>query len=64
MIVLDAVLMAGIAAAIVGFLTWAIYTQYRDAGCAHLRIRRRLQLKASLVTLDQPEPFEGPRVAF
>jgi len=32
MILLDAVLMAGIAAVIVGFLVWSIRTQYRDAG--------------------------------
>jgi hypothetical protein len=55
MIVLDAVLMLGIAAAIVGFLTWSICTQYRHAGCAHLRIRRRLQLNARIVTLDEPQ---------
>lgn len=63
MIVLDAVLMAGIAAAIVGFLTWAICTQYRDAGCAHLRIRRRLQFTVRLVTLDQPQMRAGSRIA-
>lgn len=40
MIALDVILMVGIAAAIVGFLTWAIFTQHRDAGCADLRIRR------------------------
>jgi hypothetical protein len=61
--VLDAVLMAGIAAAIVGFLTWAVCTQYRDAGCAHLRIRGRLQVKVRLVTLDGPQPFPGSRIA-
>jgi hypothetical protein len=55
MIVLDVVLMALIAAAIFGFLTWSICTQYRDAGCAHLRIRRRLQVKVRVVTLDEPE---------
>lgn len=55
MIVLDAVLMAGIAAAIVGFLTWAICTQYRHAGCAPLRIRRRLRVNVRLVRLDQPQ---------
>jgi hypothetical protein len=55
MIVLDAILMALIAAVIVGFLTWSICTQYRDAGCAHLRVRRRLQIKVRLVTLDGPE---------
>jgi len=55
MIVLDVVLMALVTAAIVGFLAWSICTQYRDAGCAHLRIRRRLQVKVRLVTLDEPE---------
>ena len=62
MIVLDAVLMAGISAAIVGFLTWAICTQYRDAGCAHLRIRRRLQVNVRLVTLDHPRTLPGSTV--
>jgi hypothetical protein len=62
MIVLDAVLMAGIATAIVGFMTWAIFTQYRDAGCAHLRIERR-QRKLRLVTLDQPQASPGSTVA-
>lgn len=63
MIVLDAVLMAGIAAVIVGFLTWAICTQYRDAGCAHLRIRRRLQVNVRLMTLDQPQSRAGSSLA-
>lgn len=64
MIVLEVILMALIAAAIVGFLTWSICTQYRDAGCAHLRIRRRLQVKVQLVTLDEPEFGRETRVAF
>ena len=63
MIVFDIVLMAGIAAAVVGFLTWAICTQHRDPGCAHLRIRRRLQVKVRLVTLDPPQTFPGPHTA-
>lgn len=63
MIVLDAVLMAGIAAVIVGFLTWAIGTQYRDAGCAQLRLRRRLEVRVRLVTLDEPQVIPGPRIA-
>ncbi len=63
MIVLDAVLMAGIAATIVGFLTWAVCTQYRDASCAHLRVRRRLQVKVRLVTLDRPQSVPGSTVA-
>ena len=63
MIALDVVLMAGIAAAIVGFLTWSICTQYRHAGCAHLRIRRRLQVNVRVVTLDEPQPLPGPRIA-
>jgi hypothetical protein len=63
MIVLDAVLVAGIATAIVGFMTWAIFTQYRDAGCAHLRIERRRQRKLRLVTLDQPQAAPGSTVA-
>jgi hypothetical protein len=52
MIALDIVLMAGITAVIVGFMTWGICTQCRHAGCAHLRVRRRLQVKVRLVTLD------------
>jgi len=63
MIVLDAVLMALIVAVIVGFLTWSICTQYRDAGCAHLRIRRRLQVKVRVVTLDEPELVRQSRIA-
>jgi hypothetical protein len=63
MIVLDAILMALIAAVIVGFLAWSICTQYRDAGCAHLRIRRRLQIKVGLVTLDEPELVGESRIA-
>jgi hypothetical protein len=63
MIVLDAVLMALVAAVIVGFLTWSICTQYRDAACAHLRIRRRLQVKVRLVTLDEPELVRESRIA-
>ena len=63
MIVLDAVLMAGIAAAMVGFLTWAICTQYRDAGCAHVRIRRRRQVNVRLVPLDQPQTRTGSSTA-
>ena len=63
MVALNVVLMAVITAAIVGFLVWSIYTQYRDAGCAHLRIRRRLQVNVRLVTLDEPEPLpQGPRI--
>lgn len=63
MIVLDVVLMAAIAAAIVGFLTWSICTQYRDAGCAHLRIRRRLRVNVRLVTLDEPQTLPSSGVA-
>jgi hypothetical protein len=63
MIVFDAVLMAGIAAAIVGSMTWAICTQHRDAGCAHLRVRRRLRISVRLVTLDQPGARPGSRLA-
>jgi hypothetical protein len=63
MIVLDATLMAGIAIAVVGFMTWAIFTQYRDAGCAHLRIELRRQRKLRLVTLDQPQASPRSTVA-
>ena len=62
MIVLDATLMAGIAIAIVGFMTWAIFTQYRDSGCAHLRVELRRQRKLRLVTLDQPQASPGSTV--
>ena len=55
MIILDAVLMTLIAGTIVGLLTWSICTQHRHAGCAHLRIRRRVQIRVRLVTLDEPE---------
>jgi hypothetical protein len=63
MIAFDAGLMAAIAAVIVGFLTWAICTQYRHPGCAHLRIRRRPQDNIRLVTLDQPETLAAVQVA-
>ena len=60
MIALDAVLMAGIATAIVGLLTWAIYTQHRDFGCAHLRIRARIRPMARPATLQRsPAPRES-----
>jgi hypothetical protein len=48
-------LTALIAAVIVGFLGWSICTQHRDAGCGHLGIRRRLQIKVRFVTLDEPD---------
>ncbi len=63
MIVLDVVLMVGIAAATVGFLIWAICTQYRDPGCAGLRIRRRLRVSVRLLTLDQPETPPASSIA-
>ncbi len=62
MLVFDAVLMAGMTAVIIGFLTWAIYTQHRDAGCAHLRVPR-LQVSVTLVKLDEPQTRPGSRVA-
>jgi hypothetical protein len=55
MIILDAVLMAVVAVAIVGLLTWSIFTQHRDPGCEHIRIRHRLRVSVRLVTLDEPE---------
>jgi hypothetical protein len=63
MIVLNAVLMAGVATAIVGFLTWAICTQYRDPECVALRIRHRFQVKFSLVRLDEPTTLPRSRIA-
>jgi hypothetical protein len=63
MIVFGIVLVAGIATAVVGLLTWAICTQHRDPCCAHLRIRRRLQVKVRPVTLDAPATFPGPHTA-
>lgn len=63
MIVLDAVLMAAITAAIVGLMLWAICTQYRDAGCAHLRIRRRVQIDVRFVRLDEPKSLPESRIA-
>ena len=62
MIALDAVLMAGMAAVIIGLLTWSICTQYRHAGCAHLRIRRRLRVNVRLVTLDEPQILPVSRI--
>jgi hypothetical protein len=63
MIVLNVVLMALIGVAIIGLLTWAICTQHRDAGCTYLRVRRRLQIKARRVTLDEPEFVRESRIA-
>lgn len=55
MVTLNIVLMALIGAAIVGLLTWSIFTQHRDPGCGHLRIlRRRLRISVRLVPLDGP----------
>jgi hypothetical protein len=62
MIVLDVVLMVGIAAAVVSFLIWAICTQYRDPGCADLRIRRH-QVNVKLLTLDQPQAPPASSIA-
>ena len=55
MVILDIVLMALVSVTIVSLLMWSICTQYRDAGCEHLRIRRRLQVKVRVVSLDEPE---------
>jgi hypothetical protein len=63
MIVLDVVLMVGIAAAVVGCLIWAICTQYRDPGCADLRIRRRPQVNVRLLTLDPPQTPPASSIA-
>lgn len=63
MIILDAVLMTFIAIAIVSFLVWSICTQYRHAGCEHLRIRRRLSVSVRLVTRDEPQIFPSSRIA-
>jgi hypothetical protein len=62
MIVLDVILMVGIAAVTVGFLIWAICTQHRDPGSADLRIRR-LQVNVSLPKLDQPEAPPASTIA-
>ncbi|MFZ0974794.1 MAG: hypothetical protein WAN22_21375 [Solirubrobacteraceae bacterium] len=55
MVILDIVLMALVSVVIVSLLMWSICTQYRDAGCEHLRIRRRLQANVRVVSLDEPE---------
>jgi hypothetical protein len=62
MIELDVILMVGIAAVTVGFLIWAICTQYRDPGSADLRIHR-LQVNVSLPKLDQPETPPASSIA-
>lgn len=54
MVILDVVFMALISAAIVGFLVWGIWTQYRHYGCTDLRIRRRLQISVRLAVPDEP----------
>ncbi len=62
MIVLDVILMVGIATVTVGFLIWAICTQYRDPGSADLHIHR-LQVSARLPKLDQPEAPPASSIA-
>ena len=62
MIVLDVILMVGIAAVTVGFLIWAICTQYRDPGSADLRIHG-LQANVRLPKLDQPETPPASSIA-
>lgn len=63
MIVLDALAMVCVTAAIVGLLTWSICTQYRDAGCARLRIRHRVRVNVRLVRLDEPGMIPGSPIA-
>lgn len=63
MVILDAALMTLIATAIVALLAWSICTQYRQAGCEHLRIRRRLRISVRLVARDEPELVSRPRIA-
>ena len=55
MVILDIVTDGLVSAAIVSLLMSSICTQYRDAGCEHLRIRRRLQVKVRVVSPDEPE---------
>ena len=64
MVILDVVLMALIGAAIVGLLTWSIFTQHRHHGCADLRIRRRLHISVRLAVPDEPAlPEEATVIA-
>ncbi len=51
MVILDVVLMAVVGVAIVSLLSWSICTQYRDAECEHLRIRRRVPVKPKVGNL-------------
>ena len=55
MAILDIVLMALVSVAIVSLLMWSVCTRYRDAGCEYLRVRRRLQVKVRVVSLDEPD---------
>jgi hypothetical protein len=52
-----------VAAAIVSLLAWSICTQYRHAGCEHLRMRRRLRISVGIVKLDEPETFARTKIA-
>ena len=54
-VILDIILMALVSATIESLLTWSICTQYRDGGCEHPRIRRRLQVQVRVVSLGEPE---------
>ena len=62
MVILDVALMTAIGSAIVGFLTWSIFTQYRHYGSAELRIRR-LRVGDRLVAAEQPEPVRPQVIA-
>jgi uncharacterized membrane protein YbhN (UPF0104 family) len=62
-IILDAVLMTLIAAGIVSVLVWSICTQYRHAGCEHLRIRRRLRVSVRFVTVDDAQMVPSTGIA-
>jgi hypothetical protein len=62
MIILNVVLMALIATAIVGLCLWSILTQHRDPSYQDV-IRRRLHVSVRLVPLELPKPrrVDSPR---
>lgn len=63
MVILNVALMVLIGTTMVGFLTWSIFTQYRQYGCGELRIPRRLHTSVKLARPDAPEGVRPPVVA-
>ena len=56
-VALNAVLAGAVVGAVVGLLTWSVFTQHRDFACEKLRvIRWRVRFSVERAASDQPEP--------